>query len=56
MNKTRIQLLLILVGLLLLLFNKPIIACVLLLLGIVMIIEKKWPEKWESEKSDTAEK
>lgn len=43
--------LLILLGLLILFFiGQPIAAGVCLLLGIVMVLESIWPEKWESSK------
>ena len=45
------SMLLILMGLFLLLYlNMPPVAGVCLLIGIVMTIEKKWPEEWKSEK------
>lgn len=53
MKKRRIPFVLILLGLLLLFFIQPIPAGVLFLLGIVMIIENKWPEKWDSKKQNT---
>ena len=42
---------LILLGLLVLfIIGQPIAAGVCLLLGIVMVLESIWPEKWESDK------
>lgn len=49
--KVSIPYLLILLGLLLLfILSQPIPAGISLLLGVVMIIERIWPEKWEKEK------
>lgn len=49
--------LLILFGLLLLFFIKqPEAAGVCILVGIVMIIESIWPEKWEAEKREDDKK
>lgn len=46
-------LLLILLGLFLLFFmNQAPAAGVCILVGVVMVIERIWPEKWESEKSN----
>lgn len=43
--------LLILLGLLILfIIGQPTIAGVCLLLGIVMVLESIWPEKWEADK------
>lgn len=50
-NKHFTPFLLILVSFFLLFFmDKPIPAIIFLLLGIVMIIEMIWPEKWETDK------
>lgn len=53
MNKTFKSLspyFLLIFGLFLLLFiNQPIPAGVCFLIGVVMIIERKWPEKWGNE-------
>jgi len=52
MKKKSKPYLIILLGLLLLFwFNQVIPAGVFLLLGIVMIIESIWPEKWEADKN-----
>lgn len=43
--------LLILLGLLILfVIEQPIVSGVVLLLGIVMVLESIWPEKWEADK------
>ena len=56
MNKLFIKtlpLLLILLGMFLLfLMELPIPAGVLLLIGIVMIVERIWPEKWRNKQSN----
>lgn len=52
---TATPLILFILGLLLLfLLNLPVPAGVVILLGYVMIIERIWPEKWESEKKDSS--
>lgn len=42
--------LIILLGLLLLFFNQPYLSGACIILGIVMILEKIWPETWETGK------
>ena len=57
MKKRLLPYLVFLVGLFLLFYmGMAVYAGIFLLLGIVMIIESIWPEKWEADNKKTAEK